>query len=1007
MQNQDAILDSSPEYDEFLAHIGCTQEESNDPTPTGSGRYLKGSGENPLQHPKTFADRLARLKRDGWVETAENIRMEFGCSTTEFRAMKKIADHEERAKNVDLAKSLMEKHNGNRSAVAREMSDILGRDVRESTIRSWLDAKTATRKSAAQTTAELIKKELDTKGAIDVGRGVELELGISQETLKESLTMLEMEGYLVTSFGLKQVTGKANQQTTTKVIMSPDKMKASKKVMGKEREDRVKAARNMLKEHGGDIEAAAKALGYKNSETLQRLLDPTKKLDIREPMTETQAQNYLMNHPGEIQSMADYHSSDGGHSYKAPEYPASLDSNRVMIRHGDEGGHLKDGTIEIRRGVKDLSLGDSHYAQVRILVDETHYMKGMAFYSDDDQFPPGVDVIYNRPENSSIPDKDIFKKIKTDDPSNPFGATIKANGQNYYIGDDGKEHLGVINKIKEEGDWSKQQLNLSQQFLSKQPIKFIKSQLDITYADYEAEFDEIMSINNPTVRKKCLEDFAGSCDNATVTLKAAAMPKQRSRVILPIESLKDNEVYAPDYKNGTKVMMIRYPHGGTFEIATATVNNKNKEAIRVMGRAFDAVGINSNVASRLSGADFDGDSVTIFPMNDKIKFEVREPLKGLVGFEPKALYSFDRKEVDAKGVEHYYRNGKEYKVMPKTSTNKEMGIASNLITDMTLQGASDKELERAVRHSMVVIDAAKHHLDYMASYRENDIQSLKNKYQHRIVDGEDKYGGASTLLSQRKQDVAVPERRGQAMIDKETGEVSYKTTGRKYVDKKGNLVEATVNIPRMMSVDDARVLSTGTDQENAYADYANKMKALANRARKEYVNTPNMAYDRQARKTYAAEVESLEMQVKRAESNAPRERRAQAIANSKLKSMTAANPNLPKDKKTYSKLKQRIMVESRDAVDAGGKKNRITLTQREWDAINNGAVSDSFAQRIFKYCEDGQVRSYATPKSNGILSEAKQSQIKSRWHGGMSKQDIAESLGISLSTVEKYLSGVN
>lgn len=1003
MANDENLYDILPD-DEYLAHIGCTQEESHDPTPTGSGRYLKGSGENSLQHPKTFADRLARLKRDGWVESAENIREQFGCSTTEFRAMKKIADHEERAKNVELAKTLMEKHNGNKSAVAREMSDILGRDVRESTVRSWLDPKTATRKSAAQNTADILRKDLDTKGVIDVGKGVELELGVSQETLKESLTMLEMEGYLVTSFGLKQVTGKANQQTTMKVIMSPKKAKETKKVMAKERDERVKAARDAMKRHGNDISAAAKELGYKNPETLERLLDPKKVIDIHEPLTEKQAQSYLMNHPGDIQAKADYHSSDGGYSFYAPEYPASIDSNRVMIRHGDEGGHLKDGTIEIRRGVKDLSLGDSHYAQVRILVDGTHYMKGMAFYSDDDQFPPGVDVIYNRPENSNIPKYDILKKIKHDDPGNPFGATIKANGQYHYIDDDGKEKLGAINKIKEEGDWSKQQLNLSQQFLSKQPIKFIRSQLDITYADYEAEFNDILSITNPTVRKKCLEDFAGTCDNATVTLKAAAMPKQRSRVILPIESLRDDEVYAPDYKNGTKVMMIRYPHGGTFEIATATVNNRNKEGQRVMGRAFDAVGINSNVASRLSGADFDGDSVTIFPMNDKIKFEVREPLAGLVGFEPKALYSFDHKETDAKGVEHYYRNGKEYKVMPKTSTNKEMGIASNLITDMTLQGASDKELERAVRHSMVVIDAAKHHLDYMASYRENDIQSLKNKYQHRIVDGEDKYGGASTLLSQRKQDVPVPERRGQAMIDKETGEVSYKTTGRKYVDKKGNLVEATIDIPRMMSVKDARELSTGTDQENAYADYANKMKALANRARKEYANTPNMAYDRNARKAYAAEVESLEIQVKRAESNAPRERRAQAIANSKIKSMTAANPNLPKDKKTYSKLKQRVMTEARDAVDAGGKKNRIVLSQREWDAINNGAVSDSFAQRIFKYCEDGQVRFYATPRSDGMLSPSKVNQIKSRWHGGMSKQDIAESLGISLSTVDKYLS---
>lgn len=304
---------------------------------------------------------------------------------------------------------------------------------------------------------------------------------------------------------------------------------------------------------------------------------------------------------------------------------------------------------------------------------------------------------------------------------------------------------------------------------------------------------------------------------------------------------------------------------------------------------------------------------------------------------------------------------------------------------------------------MVVVDAAKHHLDYQASYKENRIEELKHKYQHRVVDGEDKYGGAATLLSRRKQDVAIPERRGQAKIDKETGEVSYKTTGRTYVDKKGNVVEATQNITRMASVKDARELSTGTDVENAYADYANKMKSLANRARKEYVNTPNMVYDRNARKVYAAEVESLEMQVKRAAANAPRERRAQAIANSKIKSMTADNPNLPQDKKAYNKIKQRVLNEARESVDAGGKKNRITLTDREWEAINNGAVSDAFAQRVFKYCDDGQVRKLATPRPTANLSDAKINQIKSRWRGGMSKQDIAESLGVSLSTVEKYI----
>ena len=65
----------------------------------------------------------------------------------------------------------------------------------------------------------------------------------------------------------------------------------------------------------------------------------------------------------------------------------SVKSEDVMIRYKSD----KDGVIEIRRGVDDLDLGGSRYAQVRIGVDGTHYMKGMAIYSDD--IPDGVNIV--------------------------------------------------------------------------------------------------------------------------------------------------------------------------------------------------------------------------------------------------------------------------------------------------------------------------------------------------------------------------------------------------------------------------------------------------------------------------------------------------------------------------------------------------------------------------------------------------------------------------------------
>ena len=188
-------------------------------------------------------------------------------------------------------------------------------------------------------------------------------------------------------------------------------------------------------------------------------------------------QKYAYQHQDQIDSLGDYHSDDGGETFQKLQRPSSLDSSRVAIMYGDEGGLAKDGVIEIRRGVPDLDLGKSHYAQVRILVDGDHYLKGMAVYSDD--LPDGVDVRFNTNKPSGTPKMKVLKEAKAD-PDNPFGAAIKANGQSMYIGADGKEHLSPINKLKEEGDWDTMSRNVSSQFLSKQPKKLIENQLKLT-----------------------------------------------------------------------------------------------------------------------------------------------------------------------------------------------------------------------------------------------------------------------------------------------------------------------------------------------------------------------------------------------------------------------------------------------------------------------------------------------------------------------------------------------
>ena len=273
----------------------------------------------------------------------------------------------------------------------------------------------------------------------------------------------------------------------------------------------------------------------------------------------------------QIQNVYDY-SYDGGRTMKVNVPPKNIDSKRIGVRYGDEGGSDKDGVIELRRGVDDISLGNANYTQVRIAVDGTHYLKGMAMYSD--KMPDGVDIVFNTNKKNTGNKLDAMKPIKEGDPVNPFGSAFK---QKEYTDASGKKQLSPLNIVNEEGDWAKWSKNLSSQTLAKQSKDLAKQQLGLAYDLKKAEFDEIKSLTNPAVKKKLLESFGDDCDSAAVHLKAAALPGTINHVILPITSMKENEVYAPRYKNGETVVLIRHPHGGIFEIPELTVNNNNKE----------------------------------------------------------------------------------------------------------------------------------------------------------------------------------------------------------------------------------------------------------------------------------------------------------------------------------------------------------------------------------------------------------------------------------------------
>lgn len=807
-----------------------------------------------------------------------------------------------------------------------EISRQLG--IPEGTVRNRLDEEARARMNQAYNTSKDLKELVLQKGLIDITVGSEQQLGISKLKLQEAVRILEKEGYKVYDKRVRQVTNpNPNAYTTVRVLCPP----------GTEYKD-------------------------------------------------------IYHNP--INPIEDYIRYDQ-EGVKRPvwEYPASLDSGRLKIRYSEDGGNEKDGIIEVRRGAKDLSLGNSNYAQVRILVDGTHFLKGVAVYSDN--MPDGVDVIFNTNKSKGTPalgpkSNTVLKPIKTEDPNNPFGSLLKEKGgQSYYEGADGKEHLSLINKTREEGEWGEWSKRLPAQFLSKQPMSLIKKQLDLSIIEKQNEYETIMSLTNPTIKKHYLLEYANDCDKTSIHLDAVALPNQKYQVILPVPSLKDNEIYAPNYKEGSKVVLIRYPHAGQFEIPELTVTHRNKEARASIGvNALDAVGINSKVASILSGADFDGDTVMVIPANGpntSVRIQTQPPLQDLVGFDPKTAYP-------------------KYEGMKIMSdTQKQMGVISNLITDMTLKGATSKELAKAVKHSMVVIDAEKHELDYQRSYRENNIKDLIQKYQKQSDEPGAKAGGASTLLSRAKSELRLNEVRvGSPHIDPETGEITYKTRVETYTDKSGNTQYRQTKTTKMAAAKDALTLISDfqTQQEYAYGEYANKLKAMANAARKEYLETENMKRDPQAAKIYETEVQSLKAKLRDAQANAPRERQAQMLANDTVAIVKRENPGMTREQ--MGKLEQRSLTEARSVVGAARKD--IPITDREWEAIQAGAVYNQTLKDILKYTDTDALRARAMPRNdNTALSDNQIARIKALANSGYTNAQIVEATNFSLSTVQKYL----
>ena len=234
---------------DILAHYGTKRH---------SGRYPWGSGDNPYQHSGDWLSRIDQMRRNGMSE--KDIADGEGMSIKDLRAYESIAKQYRKVDDLARIKSL-QADGLNNSEIARKLG------VNESTIRSMLEREEKFRNESAFSTAEFLRNQIDSKGPIDIGKGVEAELHVSRDRLDQARYILEGEGYTFYPLGVPQVTN-PGQQTNFQIICPPGMT--------------YKEAYDAAKNNG-------------------------------------------------VHYIHEYASNDGGETFKTFQYPSSLDSKRIKI----------------------------------------------------------------------------------------------------------------------------------------------------------------------------------------------------------------------------------------------------------------------------------------------------------------------------------------------------------------------------------------------------------------------------------------------------------------------------------------------------------------------------------------------------------------------------------------------------------------------------------------------------------------------------------------------------
>jgi hypothetical protein len=283
--------------------------------------------------------------------------------------------------------------------------------------------------------------------------------------------------------------------------------------------------------------------------------------------------------------------------------------------------------------------------------------------------------------------------------------------------------------------------------------------------------------------------------------------------------------------------------------------------------------------------------------------------------------------------------------------------------------------------------------------------------------------GAATLISRAGARKPIPEMRPRSArrggpIDSTTGKrvleptgrtrpegkrILDPSTGRKVWTPTGRTVDIKYRPKQLAVTDDAFSLVNppGFRMEKLYANHSNKLKALANQSRKEALAIKPPIQSPEAKKFYAAEVKSLTAQLRNAERNAPLERQAQLITSTYVSQAKRNNPQM--DAEDIKKIKQQALREAR--VRTGANKTKVKITESEWNAIQAGAIPKTKLEKIIANSDEHTLKALALPKKALKVSTSDLRRAKAMLNSGYTQADVAEALGVGLTTLKVSLGG--